>query len=146
MKILKGTKGESLIEILLSIALLSIIAITFLRAVTSLVTVNLSNDSRLNATYMAERCMEFLTSNEGSTISALTSAITTEPSFTGVQVTTETPYKFRIDENGHSDIYCIITIDYRYFSENGQLSRVTVTVFDNDNAQLCMLQNALYWL
>ncbi len=146
MKILKNTKGESLIEILISLMLLSIIAVTFLRAVTSLVTVNLSNDSRMNATYMAERYMEYMTKAEGGTITALAAAITTEPSFTGVQLTDETPYKFKINENGHSSMYCIVTIDYKYFRDNGQLSRVTVTVYDGDDTQLCTLQSALYWI
>ncbi len=145
-KLLKNRKGESLIEILLSVMLLSIIAAAFLRSVTSLVKVNLENDNRLDGTYMAERYMEYVTASEGITLNEFAGRLSRETGFSSEQLTASTPYRFKITESRYPGLYCVISIDYKYFGDKGNLSRVRVMVYDNNDLLQCTLENAVYWV
>jgi type II secretory pathway pseudopilin PulG len=145
-KLLKNRKGESLIEILLSVMLLSIIAAAFLRSVTSLVKVNLENDNRLDGTYMAERYMEYVTASEGITLNEFAGRLSRETGFSSEQLTASTPYRFKITESRYPGPYCVISIDYKYFGDTGNLSRVRVMVYDNNDLLQCTLENAVYWV
>jgi type II secretory pathway pseudopilin PulG len=145
-KLLKNRKGESLIEILLSVMLLSIIAAAFLRSVTSLVKVNLENDNRLDGTYMAERYMEYVTAAEGITLNEFAGRLSRETDFSSEQLTASTPYRFKITESRYPGLYCVISIDYKYFGDKGNLSRVRVMVYDLNDLLQCTLENAVYWV
>lgn len=145
-KLLKNRKGESLIEILLSVMLLSIIAAALLRSVTTLVKINLENDNRLDGTYMAERYMEYVTAAEGITVNELANRLNTETGFSSEQLSTSTPYRFKITESRYPGLYCIISIDYKYFGNKGNLSRVRVMVYDKNDVLQCTLENAIYWV
>ncbi|MCR5585135.1 MAG: prepilin-type N-terminal cleavage/methylation domain-containing protein [Lachnospiraceae bacterium] len=146
IKIFKNKKGESLIEILVSIALLSLIAIVFLRAMTSLVSINKKNSGRLDGSYFAERLMEYLTEYEGMSMSNLRTKLTTSVDFSCTETENSDPYIFRVEDTQYPEMYAIIYIDHKKYRKQGNLSEVKVTVYaTEDDKELSFMEDAIYW-
>ncbi len=144
--LIRSKKGESLIEILVSIALISIITIVFLRAVTTIVVLNKKNSERLDGEFIAQRYSEYLTQHEGVTIGNLQSTLNNETEFECTQLSFSDPFRFRIEDDDYPEMYAIISIDYRKFTSKGNLSLVKITVYaTEDDTKLSYMENALYW-
>ena len=144
IKLLRSQKGESLVELLVSVLLISMVSIVFLRAITTLSFINDTNDERLKGSYMAERYMEYLDKSEGKSMTELIRTLNSSTSFDCIQESAA-PYVFRITEDGYPGLYVMLTIDYRYYTDNGEISRVTVRVYDIDNTLQSAMEGAVYW-
>ncbi len=147
IKFIKNQKGESLVEILVSVVLLSIISMVFLKAVTSLVLMSSKTEDRMNASYIAGRCMEFLTANEGATIDELTNAVMSNTEMNATLISDSSPYRFRLRDTSYPEVYAVVLIDYKYYADQGNLSRAVVTVYsDSDDSELAYMENVIYWI
>lgn len=150
MRLLKKNNGESLIELLVSIAILSVVIVVFLRAITTLVTINNTANRKLNANYMAERLTEYLNSVSDIPFTTFEKKITETTDFTCTETSSSNPYKFKITYDEFSNLYATIKIEYKYYATNGSvnygnMSRVTVIVYDNDDSEITTYESALYW-
>lgn len=145
-RIIKNKKGESLVEILISVALLSLVAIVFLRAITSLVILSSKNDQRLDGSFMAERLLEYMNQTEGKTISQFRNSIKNDPSFSCTELSSSNPYRFKIEDDDYPEIYATILVDYKKYADKGNLSYVTVRVFaTSDDRELSFMEDVIYW-
>ncbi len=133
-------------EILISIALLSLVAIVFLRAITSLVIMSSKTDVRMDGSYMAERLLEYLNQTEGKTISQFRNTIKSDSSFSCSEISSSNPYRFRIEDDDYPDMYATIVVDYKKYADKGNLSAVTVRVFAaDDDRELSFMEAVIYW-
>ena len=143
--LIKNKKGESLIELLMSVLLLSLISIAFLRAITSIVTMSDRNAEKLDGEFIAQKLMEYVTQHEGSTILSFQNTIKNSTEFECTVVTEESPYRFDIVFPEHPELLAILTVEYQYYQNNGHLSRVRINVYSDENEILCFMENAIYW-
>ena len=144
---LNNNKGESLLEILFAITLLSIVLLVFLRAITSLVTMSSKTEDRMDGSFMAQRCMEYLSQQEGRTIANFRSSLTSSTDFTCTELSADNPYSYRIDDPKYPDMYAVIVINYQEYLENGKLSGVKVTVYATaDHRELSYMEDVIYWV
>ncbi len=147
MRFFKNRKGESLIEILVSIALLSMVALVFLKALTGLVATSSKNANKMDAAYMAERYMEYLTQYEGKTINELRTTLTSSVDYTCTEIRDTNPYRFRIDDASYPEMYAFVDVDYKKYRTQGNLSSVKITVYaTEDNRELAFMEDAIYWI
>ncbi len=147
IKLFKNKKGESLVELLVSVVLLSVISMVFLKAVTSLVLMSSKTEDRMNASYLAGRCMEFLTANEGIPINDLTNAVMSNTDMNATVLSPSSPYRFKLLDTAYPEIYAVVLIDYKYYADQGNLSRAVVTVYSyNDDSELAYMENVIYWI
>ncbi len=147
IRLLKKKNGESLIELMVSILLLSLIAIVFLRALTSLVTISSKNANKLDASYMAERYMEYLTQYEGKKIDELRTTLTSSVDYTCTETSSTNPYRFKIVDSKYPEMYAIIYVNYKKYSNQGKLSEVKITVYAvDDGRELAFMEDAIYWV
>lgn len=147
IRFFKDKKGESLIEVMISILLLSLVAIVFLKALTGLVATSSKNANKMDASYMAERYMEYLTQYEGMTITELRNTLTASADFTCTETRDTSPYRFRVVEDDYPEMYAYIDVDYKKYRSQGNLSSVKVTVYaTEDDRELAFMEDAIYWI
>ncbi len=145
MNLFKKNKGETLIELLASIAILSIVIVVFLRAITTLVTINNKTESKLDANYMAERIMEYMNLISDISISGMEKKLNEATEFDCTEISSSNPYKFKVIYDDYSALYAIIEVNHKYYTELGNMSRVTVTVYNTDDSEITSYDSALYW-
>ncbi len=147
IRMLKNRRGESLVEILMSIALLSLVAIVFLRAITSLVTMSSKTDDRMDGSFMAERMLEYLNQTEGKTINGFRTTIIAETTFSCMELSGSNPYRFKIEDDDYPQMYAVIVVDYKKYASKGNLSAVTIRIFStSDDSELSFMEDVIYWV
>lgn len=143
----KDKKGESLIEVMISILLLSLVAIVFLKALTGLVATSSKNANKMDASYMAERYMEYLTQYEGKTIDELRTTLTSSVDYTCTETSSSNPYRFKVVDSKYPEMYAIIYVNHKKYRDHGNLSEVKVTVYATDDGrELAFMEDAIYWV